>query len=135
MTVFNYNTRVKMYDTDAAQIIYFASQFRFAHDAFEALLDAEGFPFKTFFEEVPYFFVVVHAEADYKQSLRIGDDITVQVSIGKIGATSATIDYIILKDNNTMGTVSTVHVCIDKHTREKRAIPDEMLNILKKYSH
>lgn len=131
---YHYSTTVKMYDTDAAGIIYFASQFRFAHDAFESMLDREGFRFQKFFTELPYFFVIVHAESDYYSSLYIGDCIDVSIKVAKIGKTSATMESEIFRDGELMGRVQTVHVCVDKQTRKKQLIPDEMLRLLEKFS-
>ena len=44
----SYN-KVRMHDTDLAGILYFARMFRFAHDALEDLLEAEGITFSTMF--------------------------------------------------------------------------------------
>lgn len=123
-----------MYDTDAAGILYFANQFRFAHDAFESLMASEGLNFQQMFEVEPFLFVIVHAESDYKISLKVGDPITVRTWIENIGTTSFSIAYHIYKNDEILvGTAKTVHVCIDKHTREKTPIPEKPLGFLRKY--
>ncbi|NBV83928.1 acyl-CoA thioesterase [bacterium] len=116
-----------MYDTDAAGILYFGSQFRFAHDAFETVMAKEGLTFHRFFESEPFLFVIVHAESDYFSSLHVGDDITVQLVVDHIGTTSFRISYTIAKSAMVVGKVQTTHVCVNKVTRKKQPLPVEPL--------
>lgn len=131
--MFKTTMSVRMYDTDAAGILYFGSQFRFAHDAFESLLQSEGVSFADLLEKEDFMFVIVHAEADYKSSLKVGDVIDVRTYISRIGDTSFVVEYSILRQGETVGRVQTVHVCIDKETRSKKAIPEKVRVFLKKY--
>lgn len=132
--IFRHKLTVRMYDTDAAGILYFASKFRFAHDTFEALLAVEGHNFHEFITQNDFMFVIVHAEADYKKSLIIGDDIEIRAYITKIGNSSFTLRYDVWnKEKGMVGSAQTVHVAIDKKTRRKRDIPDSMLGMLQKY--
>ncbi len=116
---------VRMYDTDTAGILYFGQQFRFANDALEAMMEEGGFSFFSMFKQGDYGIVVVHAEADYKASLHVGDHLTIEAHVTHIGTTSFEISYAILnaKDNSLAGTVKTVHVAIDVKTRTKLPIP------------
>ncbi len=125
---------VRMYDTDAAGILYFGNQFRFAHDAFETVMAKEGFSFQQFFDHEDFLFVIVHAESDYLASLYVGDDIIVETWVDVIGTTSFQIAYHVLKDGKLMGKIGTVHVCINKQTRAKQVIPERVRAFLEKYS-
>ncbi len=125
---------VRMYDTDAAGILYFGNQFRFAHDAFETIMAKSGFSFQQFFDHEPFLFVIVHAESDYLASLHVGDDIIVTTWVDHIGTTSFQVVYDIAKGPDIVGRVKTVHVCIDKQTRKKRPIPDSVLTFLTHFS-
>lgn len=135
--MFKTTNTVRMYDTDAAGILYFGSQFRFAHDAFEALLAEEGFTFQHLFEKSPFIFVIVHAESDYKHSLHVGDQLEVETEVSHIGTTSFTLSYSFYKKTENepilAGTAKTIHVCIDKITRKKRLLAPEYVNALAKY--
>jgi len=124
---------VRMYDTDAAGILYFGNQFRFAHDAFETLMHQEGLTFQDMFERQPFMFVIVHAESDYFKSLHVGDEIQVHTWIDHIGTTSFKVAYEIFSSEQRMGTASTVHVCIDKDTRGKQEFPTHVREMLEKY--
>lgn len=130
---YNHHMTVRMYDTDAAGILYFGNQFRFAHDAFETLMHEEGLTFQDLFEREPFMFVIVHAESDYLSSLHVGDPIVVQTWVSHIGTTSFHISYEILKGDQLMGRAKTIHVCIDKSTRGKQVFPPKVRGFLEKY--
>lgn len=123
-----------MHDTDMAGILYFAKQFRYVHDALEDLVEKEGFSFDYLFHNSEFVFVIVHAEADYLASVKVGDLLEVHVEVENMGNTSFTVAYKIFKANDTMiGKAKTVHVCLDAKNRQKIAIPDALRNVFKKY--
>ena len=128
---------VRMYDTDAAGILYFGSQFRFAHDAFEALMASGGFTFQRLFEVEPFIFVIVHAESDYQQFMHVGDQLKVKTGVSHIGTTSFSLVYYFHKktaDGYVLaGTAKTVHVCLDKTTRKKRLLAPEYAEFLSQH--
>lgn len=126
--------QVRMHDTDMAGILYFARQFRFVHDALEDLFEAEGFKLQELFDEQPHVFVIVHVEADYLKSLKVGDRLEVHVGIEKIGESSLTLVYKIYRgEEELVGTAKTVHVCVERAGRTKAAIPQEIRARFAKY--
>lgn len=130
----SYN-KVRMHDTDMAGILYFARQFRFAHDALEDFVESEGMTFATIFNESHFVFVIVHAESDYLAPLSVGDKLEIHLCVEKIGKTSFTINYQIYKQPHTLvGTAKTVHVTLNATTREKIDIPQGFKDFLEKYS-
>lgn len=122
-----------MHDTDMAGILYFARQFRFAHDALEDFMESEGLSFDRLFHNNDFVYVIVHAEADYLRPVKVGDRLDIQVTVEKIGETSFTINYRIYRSPELIGTAKTVHVTMDAKTREKILIPDEFRAILQKH--
>jgi 1,4-dihydroxy-2-naphthoyl-CoA hydrolase len=125
--------KVRMHDTDMAGILYFARQFRFVHDTFEDFLAAEGLDINRMFREEKFIFVIVHVEADYYDSLRLGDEIEVHLGVARIGTTSFTLEYKMFRGDHLTGSAKTVHVCIDKETRAKASIPQSFLPSLEQY--
>lgn len=125
---------VRMHDTDMAGLIFFASQFRIAHDAWEDLMAEMGFDFDTLFTKENFAFVIVHAEADYLKPLKAGDKLKITVHVERIGETSFTISYQIDKSNETVGTAKTVHVTVDRSSRKKIPIPKRLKSSLEKYA-
>lgn len=126
--------KVRMHDTDMAGILYFARQFRFVHDALEDFAESEGYGLHHLFHSKDFVFVIVHAEADYLTTLRVGDELEVHLTVERIGNSSFTLDYQIYKSDAVLcGTAKTVHVTLDSKTRKKIPIPQELRKSLEKY--
>lgn len=127
--------KVRMHDTDMAGILYFARQFRFAHDALEDFIESRGLTFQQLFKREKFVFVIVHCEADYFASLAVGEDLEIQLMVEKLGTTSFTLNYKIYnRHKKLVGTVKTVHVCLDSHTRTKIPIPEHFRKDLEKFT-
>lgn len=132
--MFTYKTQIRLHDTDAAGILFFAHQFAIVHDAYEQLLEKLGFSFPTMLNQRPYFLPIVHAESDYKAPLFVGDKITIRITLGQIGETSFSFIYTIHNQKNVLvGTAKTVHVTIDKKKRTKIKLPGEIRRSLEKF--
>jgi 1,4-dihydroxy-2-naphthoyl-CoA hydrolase len=129
------HNQVRMNDTDAAGILYFANQFRFAHDALEDFFESEGYSFSRMLYDESFIFVIVHAEADFLAPLAVSDKLEIHVNIEKIGTSSFTISFHIYKspDSTLVGTAKTVHVYLDRTTRKKKHIPEHLSKLLHKY--
>lgn len=131
--MFTYQTKVKLHDTDAAGVIFFANQFKIIHDAYESLLEGIGFGFADLIRNKDFFLPIVHAESDYKAPLFVGDPIEIQVKIEKVGQTSITFSYTLLNPKQqVVGTARTVHVAVNKKTRQKIPIPPDLRAKLEK---
>ena len=61
--MFEYKTTVRMFNTDAAGISFFASAFLYAHECYEAFMD-DHLPLGKMLEDGEYLVPIVHAEAD-----------------------------------------------------------------------
>lgn len=124
--MFTYTTTIRLHNTDAAGLLFFAEQFRLAHDAYETFMESIGFAFAPLIRTSPFLLPIVHAEADLLQRLETGDRITIQVVAERIGTTSFTLAYTLQRNGSeTVGTVKTVHVLIDKQSGQKvELVPD-----------
>jgi len=127
-----YEVPVRMYDSDIAGIIYFASQFRFAHEAFESFLDDYDISIQTMFSERDYIFVIVNANSDYLAPIFVSDVLEITCGISNVGTSSFTMSYTLVKkgQDTVVGRVSTTHVCLDKNTRSPLPIPEEFRDII-----
>lgn len=129
----SYN-KVRMHDTDMAGILYFARQFRFAHDAFEDFLESEGYSIASLLHDSNFIFVIVHVEGDYLAPLNVGDKLEVHLSIESLGNSSCGFLYEIYKDKKILvGRAKTVHVCLDRISRKKMTIPNSIRAKLEKH--
>jgi len=131
--MYTYKTVIKLHDTDAAGILFFSHQFEIIHDAYESFLEKVGVGFPVLIRKKNYFLPIVHAEADYKSPLFVGDRITVEVHLAHVGTTSFTFTYRLLNSKGKLvGTARTVHVTTDKKTKKKIPLPADMRQAIKK---
>lgn len=133
--VFISKNKVRMHDSDMAGILYFPRIYRFAHDALEDFFESEGESFDHLFKKQEFVFVIVHSEADYYSSLKVGDAIEIHLSCEHIGTTSFTISYKIfrLPELTLMGSCKTIHVAVENASRTKAPIPENFRKSLEKY--
>ena len=103
---------IRLRDTDAAGVIYFARLLQHAHDAYEAFMDQAGLPLSASLTQGPLL-PLVHAEVDFMLPLRLGDRVRVAVTAVRVGRSSFTLEY---GFNNPAGVLlaraRTVHVAI-----------------------
>ncbi len=130
--MFKYKTMIKIYDVDAAGVLFFANQFRLVYDAYEAFLEEIGFSVKKILNESSFLLPVVSAKTNYQAPLFVGDNIYILIDVKKIGDTSVTLSHQIFKDKDTLvGEGETVHVSIDKKTNKKIPFPKELKELIK----
>jgi 1,4-dihydroxy-2-naphthoyl-CoA hydrolase len=130
-----HETSVKLHHTDAAGLLFFGHQFHLAHDAYEQLMEEIGFSFAHIIAETSFLVAIVRAEADFTAQLYVGDRLTIQVMVEKLGETSYTLAYdLVQPERGPVGSVRTVHVCIDKKTRQKRQLPNDLRRALEKHT-
>ncbi len=122
-----YQTKIHLHETDAAGLLFFGEQFKLMHDAYESLSETIGYSFAALIRERDFFLPIVHAEADYKKPLFVGELLEIQVILHKIGQTSFQFKYKLLDTKqNLVGSGRTVHVTMDKKTKTKIPLPKEL---------
>lgn len=124
---------VKLPDTDAAGILFFASYIKLAHEAYESFMVDIEFSLRYVIEDSDIFVLIAHTEADYKSSLRLEDNYSIDISVSKIGRTSFELEYQFLMDNNEIAKIKTVHVVTGKKSGRPIRLPEKLLDGLKKY--
>lgn len=123
--------RIRMHDTDAAGVIFFTSQLRIAHETFEVFLDSAGLGLGPLMSRADYRIPIVHVESDYRAPVRLGDDLTVEMTLDRAGQTSFSLRFRLLNTAGAeVGTVRTVQVAVDAGTWQKRPLPGELRNAL-----
>jgi len=128
-----YERTIRLGDTDASGLIYFAALLRIAHEAFEDFLESQGHHVGELIGQTDFLLPIVHAEADYKGGIFAGDQLSIELSCEKIGTTSIVNGYRVLKKDGTVAaTAKTVHVAIDQRTRQKTPLSDEFRELISK---
>ena len=121
--MFVHLTSIRLHDTDAAGVLYFANQFRIAHEAYEAFMEQAGFGLGDVLKKGRIGLPIVRADGDYRVPLRVGDQLQLSLRLLRIGRTSFTLVCRIAKDNRTAGHVTTTHVAVDRRTGRKTELP------------
>ncbi len=133
--MFTVKSVVKLSDTDAAGVIFFSRYFRLAHDAYESFMEQIGWRLSYVIHESDILLPIVHSEADYVQSMALGDSYSIAICVEKIGQTSFALLYRFQNvENDLTAAVKTVHVAVDKKSRRKRPLPDSLRENLLKYT-
>ena len=124
--MFEAKIKVRLYDTDAAGVVFFANYFKLAHDAYEEFMDSIGCGIDRILKETAYILPVVHGEADYKKPLTLGETVTVSIT-AQVKETSFVL-YYTLKDvqGGTAAILETVHVAVDGKTKKKIPLPENV---------
>lgn len=134
MATLNRKLTVRLHETDAAGILFYASQFLYVHDAYEELLQLIGLPVVSILRDESFILPIVHAEAQYFKPLHVGDEITVALQVGSIGATSFVLVFdLFAADDKHVGKAKTVHVAVNRQTQEKIALPEKLQRALRAF--
>jgi acyl-CoA thioester hydrolase len=129
--MFTCEKRVFLRDTDATGVIYFSVLLQYALEAFELFLHSKKSPLLDLLEK-GYLFPVVHAEADYKTALRVGDEISIHLSLGKLSERSFSIkaEMTKLPSGIPAGSSKIVHAFLLKGEMVASPIPEDLSSIL-----
>lgn len=119
-----YTVPVRLQDTDAAGVVFFARVFEYLHDAYASFLDSAGLSIASILAEGSYAFPLVHAQASYAAPIRLGDTLTVQLAGREDQRHGTTIHYRVINQRGRLvAEGQTVHICVSTTTGEKQAPP------------
>lgn len=129
--MFSYTTTVRIHDADPAGVLFFARYLVLAHDAYEAFLESCGFGAGRIFRDEAFVIPVVHAEADYRTPLWVGDHATIKLEIEELRRRSFTVAYEICGPSGVLAcAVRTTHVVVSTETKRAVPLPDKLRAVL-----
>lgn len=122
-----YTRKAKYYETDQMGIIHHSNYIRWMEEARIDLLDQIGFPYRRF-EEMGYISPVLHAECEYKKSIKFDDEVKIIVSLQELGRVKFTLRYDIynLSEDGVMSAYGTTTHCFLKKDGRPVLIDREM---------
>ena len=127
---------VRFGDCDPAGIAYFPVIFDWFHQAMEDWFD-RGLerPYATVIEGRRLGFPAVHSEADFVAPCRMGDRLTVGLSVAKVGRTSLHLAYTLegAEAEDRRATGRTVVVVTDLETLRPRPLPEDLAERMAPY--
>lgn len=124
---------VHFQDTDAAGVVYFANVLTMCHEAYEASLVAFGVDLKTFFGSSEVAVPIVYASVDFLKPMFCGDRLQVFLNSMQTADSEFELYYqIFTEDTNSkpLSKAMTRHVCINRATRQRCNLPDELIQWL-----
>jgi 1,4-dihydroxy-2-naphthoyl-CoA hydrolase len=122
--------QVQLRDTDAAGVVYFANFLALCHSAYEASLSAADINFQAFVTG-DVVLPIIHTSGDFKQPLYCGDQLQICLQPSELGKGKFEIAYqVSLADGRLAGVANTVHVAIERSTRQRTNLPTAIQNWL-----
>ncbi len=127
--------KIRFDDVDGAGIVYYPQYFHLCHAAFEDFFDtAASISYSDLIRKRRLGFPTVAIDSGFTAPLSYGDVAVVELSVEKIGTTSATFAYRIRRRRDGVAcfaaTVTTV--LIDLDSQKPQTIPPDLRNILEK---
>ena len=116
-------------EVDSAGFIFFSRLFEYCHAAYEELIGRlSDDSFGEVFSRSGWGTPVVHAEADFERPIRLGDQLTLSLSVGRIGDTSMTVNYVIFGTDadDVRARARLVHAFIDMKSLKPVAVPADV---------
>ncbi len=123
---FVHERTVRLADTDAAGVVFFARTLAICHEAYEASLAAAGIDLNELLGGNGIVVPISRSEADYKRPLRPGEKLRVTVAPVLVSENTFAIRYEIFKlgpPEKLAAIVRTEHVCTAPAKRERAPLP------------
>ena len=126
-----YNTKIRLFHTDAAKLIFYSNLFNIAYECYEEFFEKSGFGVKKILDDGKFLIPVVHAEADYFKPLRLGDKIEIRMTLNSLGKSSFTLACAFFNEcDEKAANVKTVKVMVDAKSGKPIEIPEKLIKIL-----
>jgi acyl-CoA thioester hydrolase len=122
-SVFTWTVRVYYEDTDAGGIVYYANYLKFYERARTEWLRSLGIHQQALLDEESAAFVVRSAAIEYLSSARLDDEITLKLSVEKLGRASVQFAQQAWRGETLLSTADVKVGCVDAQTMRPRSLP------------
>ena len=135
MAAFETSVTIRFEDADPAGIVFYPRAIALAHGVVEDLIRQTELGWHGWFENHGLASPVRHAEADFHAPMRAGETLRARAWVEKLGETSGTFAVEFLgKEGETRARVRTVHVLVDRKTKQPVALTPEVRRALEKFT-
>jgi YbgC/YbaW family acyl-CoA thioester hydrolase len=130
--VLTFSRPVRFEEVDAAGIVFFARYLHICHDAMEAVFDPLPGGYRALITERRVGFPAVHTECDFAAPLRYGDIVRVETKVVRIGETSVTFAFTLVRTRDEVVAAKVTHTTVvcSLDTMEKTKVPDDVRAVL-----
>jgi acyl-CoA thioester hydrolase len=122
---FEYPVRVQFFEVDLQGVVFNMWYLAWFDTAMSAFLAKLGFPYDETKRD-GWDVQLVHTEVDWRGGARFGDDVVVEVATDRIGTTSLTLGYRVLRGDELLVSAKTVYVVVGIDGSGKRPVPDDL---------
>lgn len=129
----NYRYRVRLADTDAAGVVYFASLMNICHIAYEETLVTRGIHLQQWVKEGTIAIPILHGEIDCLRPIYWGDLVLIALTPQFLSETELVITYELTAEaeiEKVLAKGETKHVCINPQTRQRFPFPKQFREAL-----
>ncbi|NEO33884.1 MAG: acyl-CoA thioesterase [Symploca sp. SIO3C6] len=131
--LFTYNYTVRLSDTDAAGVVYFANVLVMCHQAYEESLAVTGVNLKEFTSNSSTAVPIVHAEVDFFRPMFCGNQLLIHLLPEQLSDTEFEVNYQIVAvsfPEKPLAKATTRHVCINPASRKRTHLPEVIIQWL-----
>ncbi|MDF1566040.1 MAG: thioesterase family protein [Deltaproteobacteria bacterium] len=123
---------VRFQDADAAGIIFFARIPEYFHDAYFAwLMEEGGFDLPEMMRTASIMMPLQHQSCDYFRPLSFGERAEAQVVAVHLEGSSFTVGFRMIRGDEVVAVGQQVHVCADRQTLQRQALPEDFATFLR----
>tara|TARA_R110002094_G_scaffold29582_1_gene42288 strand:+ start:214 stop:621 length:408 start_codon:yes stop_codon:yes gene_type:complete len=126
---FIYERTIRLGDTDAAGIMFFANYLVLCHEAYEASLAEAGINMQDFFGGADLIVPISKSNTDYLRPLSCGEKVRISVQPKSVSENTFTIDYEITRltpPAKIAARAQTTHVCTSRSQRGRAPMPSNL---------
>jgi acyl-CoA thioester hydrolase len=126
---FRHPVRVQFFEVDLQGVVFNMWYLAWFDTAMSTFMATLGFPYDDTNRD-GWDVQLVHTELDWRGSARFGDEVIVEVETARIGTTSFTLAYRVLRGDELLVTAETVYVVVGIDGSGKRPVPDDLRTAL-----
>ena len=124
---FNYYRTVRLSDTDAAGVVYFANVLHICHEAYEESLVNANINIKSFLNNSSIAIPIISASVNFYRPIFCGDRLFVNLTTQQLNNSEFEINYCVYTSSEqVIAKAKTKHVCINTLDRKRINLPDSM---------
>lgn len=133
---FRTSVPVRFGDVDHAGIVFYPKFFIYFHEAFERFFDDARITYERLIGERRIGFPTVHIDCDYKAPLKYGDSLDLELSVSKLGRSSAVFRYVGYRhrDGKHAVTAEITTACVDMDAFSAIEIPPDLRTLFERFA-
>lgn len=126
---FVYDRTIRLAETDAAGIVFFANYLVLCHEAYEASLAAAGLPVQDFLGGGDTIVPISRSTAEYLRPLQCGDAVRIELQVTRLSENSFAIDYALTRVGppaKLAARIRTEHVVTSRTQKSRVPMPAKL---------